>query len=799
MPDHPVSVEGQPLASNIARVVQALETIGAPLAESLRTKLAAAGKAHDARQLQSLLDPRVLFVVHINPEGRVKVTRGSALARLQQAGYSAVLVKIINESRGTPRLRLSSLQAGPVHAGMQPLAAERMQQLHLRKNENTEGRSDRFLELELFTAPPMNAALSGLEAEYAIALIYSSEAGRREATLGFDAGQETQDLGFRAELAVLFDVAPAIAVTLRVADTDGRPTIGRFQFNDGQGHVFPPQSKRLAPDLFFQKHIYRADGESVLLPPGEFTMRYGRGPEYRWLERTVTIRPGAEIAVQLERWVDPAQHGFYSGDLHIHAAGCAHYTHPAEGVEPVDMFRQVKGEALNVGSVLTWGPGFDFQQQFFSSSLDATSEPLTILKYDVEVSGFGSQALGHLCLLNLREQIYPGADGSKGWPSWTLPVLRWARAQGAIGGYAHAGSGLRIDPAAATRRLLAQLDANRDGRLDSAEATGALLPQTFALTDTNLDGIVTEAELAASHDRVSDELPNFAIPELNGVGAQEIFVTAALGACDFISTMDTPRIAEWNVWYQLLNCGLPLKSAGETDFPCMSGTRVGQGRTYVRLGRQDRLDYGAWCEGVAKGRSYISDGYAHALEFSVSGRMPGDEIALAGPANISVTATVAFSPETPLEPPYGGVIPLTGRRTVGDTVVMHEMRALDPSYQRGRRQVELVVNGQPVATREVVADGREHQLEFNLVVERSSWVALRAFPELHTNPVNVIVGGRPIRAARESALWAARCVDQLWEARSARIAPAEREEARKAYDQARAVYRRIAEESPVTR
>ena len=58
----------------------------------------------------------------------------------------------------------------------------------------------------------------------------------------------------------------------------------------------------------------------------------------------------------------------------------------------------------------------------------------------------------------------------------------------------------------------------------------------------------------------------------------EIPVAVAQGVCDFISAMDTPRIAEWNCWYHLLNCGFPLKVSGETDFPCMSGTRVGQGR-----------------------------------------------------------------------------------------------------------------------------------------------------------------------------------------------------------------------------
>ena len=348
-----VVVEGQPLGANIERLLDALDSLGAPVAAALRRDLVAAAKGRDADRLQQLLDDRVLVVVHINPETRVKVDRGPAAAVLQQAGYSPVILKILNESRGTPRLRIGSPQAGPVYAGMTRLAGERMQQQHLRENENVERRGDRFLDLEMFTSPPMTATLSGLDVEYALALIYSSEAGRREATIAFDVGQGTQDLGFRAEVPVLFTVKPAVPVKLRIRDVDGTPTMARLQFVDDQGHVYPPQPKRLAPDLFFQQQIYRADGEEVLLPPGKFTLHYGRGPEYRARERPVVVAPdgtvsgsgaaaSATLDLRLERWIDPAAHGFYSGDHHIHAAGCAHYTSPTQGVDPADMFRQVK-------------------------------------------------------------------------------------------------------------------------------------------------------------------------------------------------------------------------------------------------------------------------------------------------------------------------------------------------------------------------------------------------------------------------------------------------------------------------
>jgi len=850
-----VSVEGQPLAANVQRVQQALDYLGTPLPAALQTSLAAATDARDAAKLQALLDPHVLLVVDINPEARVKAARGPAKAVVQQAGYTPVLVKVINHNVSIARLRVTSPQAGPSYAGASKGSLGRERQLHLGENANT-NKTHRFLEVEMFTAPPMTPNLSGLEVEYSIALIYSSEAGRREATLAFDIGQGTQDLGFRAEVPVLLNVRAAVEVKLDIRDYDGKPTTARLTFSDARGHVFPPQARRLSPDFFFQKHIYRADGGTVLLPPGEFTMEASRGPEYHTVKRTVTIGSGvedsarrspsprpspqgrgsdaprastktdaetsstlpkilplpggegrgegkgsvqaettpptSEISVRLKRWFNAADHGYYSGDHHIHAAGCAHYTSPSEGMPPEHMFQQVKGEGLNVGSMLMWGYGFDHQRQFFGAQVDRLSEPLTLMKYDVEVSGFGSAALGHICLLNLRELVYPGAEGIKGWPTWTTPAMRWTKQQGGFTGYPHSGSGMQVTPATAAKRLLAQADANKDARLTSDETANALLPEPFEKIDADMDRGLNEAELTASYDRVVDQLPNVAVPD---TGGHEIFVSTAHGACDFISAMDTARLLEWNAWYHLMNCGFPLKVAGETDFPCMSGTRVGQGRTYVRLGRVEKLNYADWCEGLARGRSYVSDGYAHALDFTVEGKPAGEDVKLAQPGRVKVRVKVAFSSETPLEIAYGGAVPVAGARLTGDTVNIHDTTTARP-YAGGKRKIELIVNGRPVATREVPADDQPHEIAFTADIARSSWVAVRQFPQLHSNPVNVLVAGQPIRASRQSALWAIACIDQLWSARQQRIAPAERDEAKRTFEAAKEIYRRIAAESP---
>ena len=60
------------------------------------------------------------------------------------------------------------------------------------------------------------------------------------------------------------------------------------------GRVYPAQSKRLAPDFFFHQQVYRHNGETLKLPPGEFKVIYSRGPEYLNLSKTIRVPVGVE-------------------------------------------------------------------------------------------------------------------------------------------------------------------------------------------------------------------------------------------------------------------------------------------------------------------------------------------------------------------------------------------------------------------------------------------------------------------------------------------------------------------------
>jgi hypothetical protein len=104
--------------------------------------------------------------------------------------------------------------------------------------------------------------------------------------------------------------------------------------------------------------------------------------------------------------------------------------------------------------------------------------------------------------------------------------------------------------------------------------------------------------------------------------------------------------------------------------------------------------------------------------------------------------------------------------------------------------VEVVVNGRPVAQKEIEADGTEQAVEFDVPIQHSSWVCLRIFPSSHTNPVFVLVDGKPIRASRRSVEWCLRALDNCWWEKSRRIRDSELRAALEAYHTAREQYKR---------
>ncbi|MGW7684001.1 CehA/McbA family metallohydrolase [Kribbella sp. NPDC054772] len=753
----------QPLLASATRAVDKLRDIGEPLPDdviSQLTKLADDTQSDSVKsaKIEELLRPYVIVEAQIDEQGLTTSTPGAAAPRLVQHGWRSFLVRIEN-----PHQLLGDLVA-PSN--------------HVLGNVDFHSHSARIAMPDTLTVVPRIANswlqvklagprdVSGLDAEYKVISLYSRDGGNKSGELTlvlaveeeFDSitrppvrkafqrmGFETRPYGARFD----FDCLPAHDVRLDVREPDGSSSVAALTIRDSQRRAYPSKAMRLAPDMFFHDHVYRATGEVITLPAGQYEISARRGPEYREVRVEVDLTAETEaVAIDLDRWADPAARGYYSGDPHIHAGGCSHYNVPSEGVTPETMIRHVRGEGLWMGSVLTWGPCYYHQKQFFSGASispraeleypamqqaqgmtwdpqDTDRDGQSLLRYDLEVSGFPSSHSGHVILLGLTDQDYPGTQLIEDWPSWNLPVMRWGHAQNALVGYAHCGLGLAVD---------------------------------------------------------TDELPNYVVPKFQSIGSNEIIVDVPLGSADFQCGAEFDPAAELNIWYHLLNVGYRTLMLGETDYPCIYDDGPGVGRTYVRLPEppQGPQALESWLGGLKDGASYFGDGRSHVYDFAVDGAVER-EVAVdeAGPVKVSATVA-AWLPEDP--PAARGV----GKPVYSAPVGWHLERSR--IGQSRNVLVEVLVNGVPVGSQELLADGNEQAVEFDVDLERSSWVALRILRSVHTQPIFVEIGGRPIRASRRSAQWLHDSVDALWEAKSGFIRETERTAAREAYDAAQATY-----------
>jgi hypothetical protein len=752
------NIEAQPLLAQAIRLDQALTYLGSPLsaADSRRLKELTDQKPgpNTAGQIQNILDPYCIAAVTINPEERVSVDRGAARPGLVQGGWRSFLVKVYNQAGVRTRLQVHSANAEPLLYGS--ANAQHASPAHALTPGQVAGR---FVEMAMYHDRPLEPELSGLALEYAVVQIYCKDKGPREIELGFNVGQGSRDIGFRSSIHLLVEVRPSVKVKLLVRDEDGSPAMASLTIKDGMGHIYPLPSRRLAavdayPDLFFEPQVYRTSGEYVGLPAGHYSVTYTRGPEYLVQHRELVVPEGTdsmETSFQLKRWTHLAALGWYSGDHHVHAAGCSHYESPEEGVRPAAMFRQVQGEDLNVAALLSWGPGWYYQKNFFTGAVHPLSTRRNIIRYDVEVSGFPSSHAGHLDLLGLSEDDYPGTTTIEDWPSWTLPVLQWAKKQGATTGYAHSGWGLQ--------------------------------PMQPTL-----------------------QLPNYVMPKMDGIGANEYIVTVTQNVVDLYSAGDTPAPWELNMWYHTLNCGFRPRLSGETDFPCIFDERVGIARSYFRPSAagypaaaalpattaypDTALSYPTYLEALKQGRSYVSDGRSHLPDLAVNGLQAGarnSELALDGAQTVNITASAAaFLPAQQDE--AGAAI---ARLPMDQSPYWHIERARVGTTRKV--PVELIVNGEPADTQQIVADGRWQQLRFTYTVRRSCWIALRILPSSHTNPVFILLDHRPIDV-RKSAEWCRQAVDRCWEMKRSNIRTGEIPAATSAYDHARTIYEKLIRE-----
>ena len=265
-------------------------------------------------------------------------------------------------------------------------------------------------------------------------------------SISFNVGG-TQDIGFRNEMAVVFNALPSRAVSLRVKDENGQPRHGRLH-----------HPRRPEPALSQSLQTPRA---RPVFPASDLPGRWRKRPAacrelYRHMHRWArSICPTTrKLAVRSRRSASRCRFGWHAGSTLQATAGIPATTTstppaapttriPPKASRPKNMIRQIHGERLNVGSVLTWGPGYYHQKRYFSGKDDPNPKHDSLMHYDLEVSGFPSSHAGHLVLLGLKQQDYPGTKRSRTGPPGTCPSSAGPSQQGAVVGFAHSGWGLQ--------------------------------------------------------------------------------------------------------------------------------------------------------------------------------------------------------------------------------------------------------------------------------------------------------------------------------------------------------------------
>lgn len=204
----------------------------------------------------------------------------------------------------------------------------------------------------------------------------------------------------------------------------------------------------------------------------------------------------------------------------------------------------------------------------------------------------------------------------------------------------------------------------------------------------------------------------------------ELPADVALGKVDYYEVVGfSDHLATAKVWYRLLNCGFRLPAAGGTDamanYASLRGP-VGMNRVFVKTG--GALDHAAWLAGLKAGHTFATNGPL--LSFSLGGKDPGDEISLASPGELEAKVDLR------------SVVPVD--------------------------HLEIVGNGEVVASFPLSGDRTAVTVTRRLKVLRSGWYTLRAYadgsrhpvldiyPFATTSPIYVTVRSAPVRSKADA-------------------------------------------------
>ncbi len=203
--------------------------------------------------------------------------------------------------------------------------------------------------------------------------------------------------------------------------------------------------------------------------------------------------------------------------------------------------------------------------------------------------------------------------------------------------------------------------------------------------------------------------------------AKGLPVYAALGQIDTMDVMGSGERASGAFYYRLLNCGLRLAASAGTDcfLNRMRSKLPGDERVYVKV--DGEFSYVKWILNLRAGKSFVTNGPL--LDLSVAGKGLGATLELSSAQEVTVQGTARS--QHPLD------------------------------------RVEVLYNGQVVATALAVKGELTTRLDQRIRLDRSGWVALRASGPpaadirndrvyAQSSPIYVTIAGKPAGSAEDA-------------------------------------------------
>lgn len=229
---------------------------------------------------------------------------------------------------------------------------------------------------------------------------------------------------------------PAYDGRLRVKIADGEVARVSIKRKDGK-FFFPPGSLYRVTNVL--GHIY-TDGCDFALPQGDYEILATRGLEFEPARLEISVNADSEVEIDLKRWINLAERGWFSGENHVHA----NYGYGEWYNSPVTILRQCQGEDLNVCNAVIGNSDGEaiFDREFFLGRQDPISTDRHIVYWNQE---FRATMWGHLTLSRLTSLTEPIMTGFAGTTNpYDVPtnadVAAMTRERGGVVSYTHPAS-----------------------------------------------------------------------------------------------------------------------------------------------------------------------------------------------------------------------------------------------------------------------------------------------------------------------------------------------------------------------